>query len=291
MTDLSQKHNIHRIVVSLTSASNAERAVAAAAVLAKAIEAQIVGLFVQEDKMVELAEFPFARVLDFDKPKPREVSRQLMQQAYAHRAAICRRALSTHADKAQVSWSFSTQHGEISAKVEEMAGSGDYVVLSGETYGIDVYSLVRAARTIPAVVKGVVVPPVHRQSRAKGPVVAIDDGDETGIQTVSLAARLAKQEGRSLHLFVIAEANIDADRIEARAAKLVGNRQAMTIHRFMVGAPQSIAADLASLSPFFVVANLEGEPITDDQVAVSLLRAARAPVLLVRNNNLEAGRA
>ncbi len=286
MRELGQKHDIHRIVVGLTSASNAERAMAAAAVLARIIEAKIIGLFVQEENMVELAEFPFARVLDFDSPKPREVSRQLMQQAYARRAAICRQALSNHAGKARVNWSFSTQQGNISAKVEEMAGSGDYVVLSGETHGTGMHSLVRALRTVPAGVKGVVVAALHHESRTAGPIVAIDDGDEAGARTVTLAARLAEMEGRPLHLFVIAASDTDADRIEARATELVGNRQAVTTHRYLPGAPQSIAAGLARLSPFFVVADLDGEPIRDDQVAISLFRAARAPVLLVRNNGL-----
>ncbi len=283
MRELGQKHGIHRIVVGLTSVSNAERAMAAAAVLAKVVEAQIVGLFVQEEDMVELAEFPFARVLDFDSPKPREVSRQLMQQAYTRREAICRQALSNHAGKARVNWSFSTQQGNIRAKVEEMAGSGDYVVLSGETYGTGVQALVRAMRMVPAAVKGVVVPALHREGRATGPIVAIDDGDEAGVRTVTLAASLARQEGRPLHLFVIAAADADADRIGARAADLTGNRQAVTLHRYLPGAPQSIAAGLARLSPFFVVADLDGEPISDDQVAISLFRAARAPVLLVRD--------
>lgn len=270
----------------LTSASNAERAMAAAAVLASVIEAKIVGLFVQEEGMVDMAELPFARVLDFDSPKPRKVSRQLMQQAYARRAAICRQALSNHAGKARVSWSFSTQQGNISAKVEEMVGSGDYVVLSGETHGTGMHSLVHAVRTVPAGIKGVVVAALHRESRATGPIIAIDDGDKAGARTVTLAARLAELEGRPLHLFVIAAEDVDADRIEARAAELVSDRQAITIHRYLPGAPQSIAAGLARLSPFFVVADLDGEPIRDDQVAISLFRAARAPVLLVRDNGL-----
>jgi len=286
MRELGPKHDIHRIVVGLTSASNAERAVAAAAVLARAIEARIIGLFVQEENMLDLAKFPFARVLDFDSPKPREVSSHLMQQAYARRAEICRQTLSDHADKARVRWSFSTQQGDISAKVEEMVGSGDYVVLSGETHGIGMHSLVRAVRTVPGCVKGVVVAALHRERRAAGPIVAIDDGDEAGARTVALAARLAELEGRPLHLFVIAAADADADRIEARAAKVVGNTQAIAIHRYLPGAPQSIAAGLAHLSPFFVVMDLDGEPVSDDQIAISLFRAARAPVLLVRNNDV-----
>lgn len=277
-----QAPEVRRILVGLTPASNAGRAIATAAILASAFEAKIVGLFVQQENMLDWAEFPFARVLDFDKPSPRAVSRQLMQQAVARTAAICKRTLSNHAAKAQLKWSFSAQQGDFSSKVEEMAGAGDYVVLPSETHDTGVHSVVHALRAMPAGVRGVVVAALHHDSRPRGPIVAIDDGDETGARTVALAARLAGLEDRELHLFVIAAADADADRIEARAAALVGNKRALTTHRYVPGAPQSIAAGLAHLSPFFVVADLDGEPIRDDRVAISLFRAARAPVLLLR---------
>ena len=273
-----------RIVVGFTSASNADSATAAAAVLASVIEAEIVGLYVQEEIMLDLAEFPFARVLDFDSPKPRVVSRQLMQEAFARTAAVCKQALSKHAGKAQLNWSFRSQQGDFDATVEAAAGLGDYVVLPFETHGIGMHSLLHALRMVPAGVGGVVVAALHRQRRSTGPIVAIDDGDETGARTVTLAARLATLEGRSLHLFVIAAADADAERIKARAAALVDNKQAMTTHRFVPGSPKSIAAGLAHLSPYFVVGDLDGEPIRDDKIAASLFRAAQAPVLLLRKS-------
>jgi len=282
MNKQGQEPDVRQIVVGFTSASNADSAIAAATVLASVIEAKIVGLFVQEEIMLELAEFPFARVLDFDSPKPREVSRQLMQEAFARTAAVCKQALSRHAGKAQLNWSFSAQQGDFNATVEAVAGSGDYVVLSGETHSIGMHSLLHALRMVPAGVGGVVVAALHRKSRSTGPIVAIDDGDETGARTVALAARLAALEGRPLHLFVIAAADADADRISARAAALVDNKQAIMTHRYAPGSPQSIAAGLAHLSPFFVVGDLDGEPIRDDKTAVSLFRAAQAPMLLLR---------
>lgn len=271
-----------RIVVGFRSGANAERAVAAAAVLAGITEAKIVGLFVQEESMFDLAEFPFARVLNFDNPAPREISRQSMQEAFARTAAVCKRVLSKRAGKARVNWSFSTKQGDLNAVVEAMAGTGDYLVLSGETHGMGTHSLIRTLRMVPAGVGGVVVAALHRESRSTSPVVAIDDGDDAGARTVALAARLAALEGRPLHLIVIAASDADADRIQARAATSVSGKQTMTTHRHLPGSPQSIAASLVHLSPFFVVGDLDGEPFADDQTAVSLFRAAKAPVLLLR---------
>jgi len=282
MSASGQKSDIRRIVVGLTSASDAERAVAAAAVLAGVTEAKIVGFFVQEEVMFDLAEFPFARVLDFDDPSPRQVSRQSMQEAFARTAAVCKRVLSKRAGKAKLNWSFSTKQGDFNAAVEALAGTGDYLVLPGVTHGMGSHSLASALRMVPAGIGGVVVAARHRKKRSTGPIVAIDDGDETGARTITLAARLAALEVRPLHLIVIAASDADADRIEARATTLVSHNQAMTTHRLPPGSSVSVAAELARLSPFFVVGDLDGEPFGDEKVAVSLFRAAKAPVLLLR---------
>ncbi len=282
MSEISEQTGHQRIVVGLKSASDVERAMAAATVLATAIEAEIVGLFVQEEAMLDLAEFPFARVLDFDRPSPREVSRKLMQEAFTRTAAICKQTLLNHARKAQVRWSFSTELGDFNATVKASAGSGDFVVLPGETHGIGTRSLIDALRTLPDGIKGVIVAALHRGSQSMGPVVAIDDGDKAGAQTIALAARIAAISDKSLHLFAIAGSNADAARIEDRAAKLTGKGQTVATHRYVPGLPQSIAAGLAHLSPSFVVGDLDGEPFRDDKTVVSLFRAARAPVLLLR---------
>lgn len=282
MNNLNRENDVRRIVVGLRSASNVDRAIAAATVLASVTEATIVGFFVQEEIMLDLAEFPFARVLNFDHPQPRKISRQSMHDAFARTAAVCKRALSSHAGKARVSWSFSIRQGDFNAAIEAMAGSGDYVVLPSETRGIGIQAVIDALRMMPANVAGVVVAGLDDASRFSGPVVAIDDGDETGARTVALAARLATVQGRSLHLFTVAATDADADRIETRAATLIGSRQVTVTHRFAAGFPQPIAAAIAHLSPFFVVGDLDGEPFRDDRVATSILRSAKAPVLLLR---------
>lgn len=282
MNELSEQRDVCRIVVGLKSASNVDRTVAAATVLAGVVDAGIIGLFVQEEIMLDMAEFPFARVLDIDDPQPRKISRQSMHEAFARTAATCKRALSVHAGKARVNWSFSIRQGDFDATVEAMAGIGDYVVVPGETPGIGIQAVIAALRLRPTNVAGIVVAARDSAIRSPGPVVAIDDGDETGVRTVALAARLAAAQSKSLHLFAVAATNADADRIAARAAALTGSRQAMTMHRYAPGFPQSIAAGIAQLLPSFVVGDLDGEPFSDDTVATCVMRAARAPVLLLR---------
>ncbi len=276
-----KQHN-RRIVVGLTSASDAERAIAAATTVARVVEAHLVGLCVQEQAMLDLADFPFARVLDVDSPKPREVSRQSMQQAFARTAAVCRQALLKHADRAHVNWSFSAQQGEFNTVLQATTGTGDYVVLTGESHGMGLHAQLRDLRLVPARVGGVVVAGPHRKRRSAGPIVAIDDGDETGARTVAIAAHLAALNDKPLNLFVIAASDADADRIRNRAEALMEFKQTLTTHRYLPGSPQAIAASLIHLSPFFVVGDLDGEPFNDDEIAVQLFRAAKAPVLLLR---------
>ncbi len=287
MSEAQKQVRQQRIIVGMRSTSEVDRAMAAAAVLASVVEAEIVGLFVQEPSMLQLAEFPFARVLDFNSPSPRKVSPTLMQDAIARTAAVCKRALSAHASKARVNWSFSSEKGEFSARLKTLAGSGDFVVLPGQTHGFGTRNLIEDVRALPESVAGVVVAALHRSAQGAGPVVAIDDGDEAGSQTVVLAARMAAISGQPLHLFVISGSQAEAARIEARAAAMTGPGQTVLMHRYTQGSPQSLAAGLSHLSPSFVVGDLNGEPFGDDSSAIALFRAARAPVLLLRIDQLE----
>jgi hypothetical protein len=287
MSEVKHKTDHQRIIVGLRSSSDIDKAMAAATVLANVIEAEIVGLLVQDQAMLDLVEFPFAQVLDFDKPSPRKVSLQLMQESMTRTESVCRRVLSNYARKAQVRWSFSTETGEFNASVKALTSLGDFVVLTGETHGMGTRFLTDSLRRLPKHINGVIVAALHRNGFCTGPVVAVDDGDEIGSQTVAFAARIAAIKERPLHLFVIAASNAEATRIVDRASRLSSKVRSLILHRFVPGVPQSVAAGLAHLSPSFVVGELNGETFKDDKIAVLLFRAARAPVLLLRTQNQE----
>ncbi len=273
-----------RIIVSLKSVYDVELPVTAATTLAAAINAEVIGLFVREDAMIDLAGLPFVRAINVGSKQPVQITQKAMEQAFQHGAMLCRRTLSAMAEKAQVKWSFNTEQGELSAKTRDILMAGDFLVLEGSNYGSGLRLLIDELHAMSHYSRGVVVAARRRELRNNGPVIAIDDGDAAGEKTVALAARIARVIGTHLDLFAVAASDAEAEHIAQRARKLAGAEVGLQIHRFAPGAPGSIVAATANFSPVFIVVDLEGEPFKDDQTTRALLRAANAPVVLLRSN-------
>jgi hypothetical protein len=271
-----------RIIVGFKAEAGVGRSVDAGTLLAETIKADLVGLFVQDEALMNVAGMPFARVLNQQNPTPREFTPDQMQEALTRHAAICKRTLSRRAVDARVRWSFRNERGNMVAVMMAQADAGDIMVMPVETHGLGLRGVMRQVRDSSIRVRGVVVPAISRFAAGAGPVVAMDDGDDAGEGTIRLAARIAIQSGKPLHVFAIASSEKDVSRITERAAQLSGLGLSVTMHRFIPGSPQTIASSLGHIAPSFVVGDMEGEPFRDDQAALSLLRAARAPVLLLR---------
>ena len=282
MIGMPQRRETCRIVVGLKPAAQIELPVEAAATLAAAIEAEMVGLFVREDAMIDLAGLPFARAFGFGAGRPLSLTREAMEQAFARCEATCRRTLSARAELARVKWSFSTMRGELPVKISAELTTGDFLVISGGGRGPGGHGLVDEIRSAPADVQGVVIAAAQEAARSGGPFIAVDHGAAAGEKTVRLAMRIAAVSGAQPVLFVIAADVGQADRIARRGQQLAGAGTRLIVHRFLPGAPQSIATAFSRLAPSFVVADLEGEPFSDDQAVRTLLRAAGAPVALLR---------
>ncbi|MDH3741218.1 MAG: hypothetical protein OER56_06415 [Hyphomicrobiales bacterium] len=271
-----------RIVIGLKAASDIDPPVDAATVLASAIKAELVGLFIEEEAMMDLASLPFASAISFGASKPQPLTPDTMKQAIARGAMMCQRALSTRATSARIKWSFSRQPGSAPETVRAALNAGDYLVVSGQNHGFGSYELMDELRSVPKHSSGVLIAARQHQRQTKGPVIAVDDGDITGEKTLALAARVAAATGQQLMLFAVAGTDADADRIIQRAHELTGPAANIEAHRFLPNAPRSIAAGLMHFMPSFVVADLEGEPFGNDRTALDLLRATKAPVVLIR---------
>lgn len=281
MKEKRQQGRARRILIGLGPASNIDPSLTAATVLAAAIEAELVGLYAQDDAMIDLAALPFARALGIGAARPEPLTRDAMAKAIRQGAVTCRRVLSAHAERASVSWSFSTARGELSAIVRRTVADGDFLVLSADRIGFNPRQLIEELRSVPRDVGGILVAAPPRTKPSSGPVVAIDDGDASGRETIALASRIANISGAQLSLLVIAATDADAERIVRRANSLISSGQSMNAHRIAPGSPQAITVALAKLGPSFIVADKEGEPFENDETARSIFRGEGAPVLLV----------
>jgi hypothetical protein len=282
MTDEPNGAVTSRVIVGWQSHTAADLSVEAATLLATVMRSEVVGLFVENDAMIDLAGLPFVRVLGPGDTLPKPVTPESMATAYARGAVVCRQTLSVHAGKAQVKWSFSTERGILSAKIRSVATATDFVVLSGNIHGFGAKQLMEELRSSPAEIRGVLITGLREIASQTGPVIAIDDGDKKGKQTIRLGARIAAAKKVGLIIFAVANNDAEAENIIARAGSLAGPKVTLTVHRFLPGSPQLIAAATSEFDPSFIVGDRQGEPFGDDKSVLSLLRACKAPVLLLR---------
>jgi len=274
--------HVGRIMLGMKSASQIAPAVDAASVLAEVINVDLFGLFVEEDAMINLAGLPFARAVDLGGGEVKPLTPQLIEQTFARNAETCRKAIEAGAGSSRVSWTFKTSRGQVSGEIESAVEIGDLLVLAGECRGLASTDLLREMRSVPAGTRGMVIVTERCATRTKGPVVAIDDGDAIGADTVSLAAGLAASTDNKLVVLAVAATQAIADRISVRASGLAGSGTKPVLLRHLPGSTESISRTLTGLSPSFVVADMEGEPFISDQSLLAVLRAADAPVVLLR---------
>jgi len=285
-----------RVVIGLRASAPVEASVDAAATLAAVFQTELIGVFAKEEGIVDFAGLPFAQAVSFGAGQIRQLSRDVMVQALARSEMACRRAVSVRAERARVKWSFTLESGDVQGSLETILASGDILVLSGEGQGLGARGLLEAIRAAPHGARGVVVAAreawrgVDAGERLSGrsrkpvqaPVIVIArDGPEAD-EACRLAARISAFTGEPMALLAIAASDQEAARIVERGRNAAGDRATPSVYRFQPGHAQWIAATLSALGPSFVVADLQGEPFDDDRSALCLLRAARAPVVLLR---------
>ena len=278
-SDLTQ--DAGRILVGFQSEATIEFSVEAATLLASATRSEMVGMFVEDDALIELADLPIFRPLVSGASLSHTITGKTVVAAYARAEIVCRRLLSAHADRAQVRWSFLRERGKLAAAIRRLAMANDFIVVSGEMQGFGARQLIDELRASPTKVQGVLVAGARSEIARTGSVIAIDDGDEKGVQTVKLADRIRKLRDTSLMLLVIAGTDGEADRIIRRAKSLLGSDAPLSAHRLPRGSPELTADATRQFNPSFVVADRQGEPFVDDKAVLALLRASRAPVLLL----------
>lgn len=281
MTPATARPPISRVLVELGVIPDGDRVIGIACDLAAAIQAELHGLLVEDEALDDLSGLPFAHTVLPGRARPEALNPELLRQAYERQAASCRRTLSARAGGSQVTWSLDTARGHGTAEFLARISRSDLVVLQQHSLGQSIRDLIGQARSAAVVASGVVLIG-RRIGRESGPVVAIDDGDEAGAETITLTARLARRLGASVELFIIADDDRSARRIEARAMALLGGVPVTAVRRFADRQDGALEDALGRSAPRFVVADIEGAPFRDNETAVRVIRAALAPIILIK---------
>lgn len=120
---------IKRIMVALDSSQQSQAALKAAAQLAARLNVELLGLFVEDINLLQLASLPFAREVVYASETQRSLASVDMERSLRAQADRLRQTVENAASSAQVHWSFKVYRGVVTTELLSVGGEGDLLVL------------------------------------------------------------------------------------------------------------------------------------------------------------------
>jgi hypothetical protein len=254
-----------------------------AAELARLLDLELTGVFVEDAAVFGLSEYPFARELrlpghEWHRLEPGRIAAEVREAA-----ATARRLLDAHSAPLGVHSLFEVVRGDPAGAVAALSGTGDIVVVVEPGMPAD-----RLARAFPRAWQSalrsaaavLLVPP--RITRLHGPVVVVvTRAADPGL---AIAAAIAAAAGEPLKLLLPRDDALKATALAgARAAGLPAGR--IHTHRLQALTPEAVINALGTTQERLLVLTRAADALPD--AAASDLARVR-PVLVVERETMEA---
>lgn len=203
---------IRRILVALDASADSLAALAASAELAAAIEAELLGLYVEDADLMHAREHPFALEIDFLSATPRPLQSGELERQLRAQAARVRQMLARMANSIGVHWSFHTVRGRVASEVLARVAEADLVIL-----GATGHSLRRGpGSTVRALLESGSGPVMvlRRGARLGRTIHTLYDGTPAGQQALAAAASLMVREGARLVVVLLGSEDDEMRRLD-----------------------------------------------------------------------------
>ncbi len=181
---------IRRILIALDASAQSLAALEQAAALAARLDAELLGLFVEDINLLRLAGLPFAREIGAHSARTRRLDDAGMERTLRVQARRAQQALSSVSERLRVQCSFRVARGQVGVRVLEAAHDVDLVTIA----------LARRRAFSPtarAVMAGAPRPLLLLQQGAglRSPVLVIYDGSAAADRALDVARQLAQALG------------------------------------------------------------------------------------------------
>ena len=273
---------IRRILVALDASPHSLAALEAAAALAANLQAELVGLFVEDADLLKLAELPFARELGLYSAASRPLDSAQMERQLRTRARRAEQALTTAAERAQVRWSFRVARGAIAAELLAAAAEADLISLG--KVGWSLAGRRRVGSTTQAVLSQALNSALILQHgfHLGPPVVLVYNGSTLARKALAIAARLVGEKGADLLILVAADEPGEAQLLQAQASEwLQGRGPEARFRQLTLAAVPKLTQPLEAQGCGTLVLPVESS-LLQDEALLALLEDLDFPVLLIR---------
>jgi nucleotide-binding universal stress UspA family protein len=225
---------IRRILVTLDASSQSVKRVEAATELASDLEAELVGLFVEDTNLLRMAELPFVKEFSPFSPFGQRVEARALEREFRAQSARMRRVLASAADARAVPWTFRVARGLVTTEVLLAASEADLIVLGKMTWapagvrrmGSTVRMILSQGRSMTMV--------MQEEYRWTVPISLIYDGSDSSEKGVIVASHLARIRKGGMNVFILAPKGETSVQYRSRVDDTLRDRQVKADFYFIV---------------------------------------------------------
>ena len=272
---------VRRIVVALDASPHSQAALEAAVELAALMEAEMLGLFVEDVNLLRLAELPFPQEICVSTTTCRQLDVQAIECELRAQAVRLRHTLAMHAGRARVRWSFQVARGVIAHELLAAAAEADMITLGRTGHTVSGRGLGSTARAVLS--RAPCLTLLMRQGeRLQVPVMVLYDGSPLARRALGTACRLL--EGRARHIIVLVPAADEetVEGIKSEVSQQLRESELMPrYHVVRVPNAQRLARAIQTEPLGTLVLPVQSSALSQEEL-VDLMNEVQVPILLVR---------
>ncbi|RPI32848.1 MAG: universal stress protein [Chloroflexota bacterium] len=280
MTQGEREKAIRRILVALDASPHSLAALRAAAELASRLDAEIIGVFVEDIRLLRVAESPLARqVTSYSRTMHAFDTRQIERELRAQ-AERARRTMALLAARARLRSSFQVARGEIAAELLRYAAEADMIFL-GRTGWSGKRQLGSTTR--------IIIDQSPRQTMILGQVARLGlqlglvyDGSEKSLPALQAAANLVMEANAYLTVLILANHPDTARQYQTEASAWLSEHGLSASFHWLVNTSINVLVSLLrteNLGALVIPTGSEAVPVS---VLAELIDKIDIPILLAR---------
>lgn len=273
--------DVRRIVVALDNSEDSLAALEAATKLAADLQAELLGLFVEDINLLRLAELPVAREVVYASSSARALDLPRLERALRVQAAELERTLANVAETTNVRWTFRVARGQVTTEVLATAQEADMLVL-----GRIGRSPSRRARLGPtahaaATEAGRTVVLLERGVSLGRRVVVLFEGAEGAFRSLATAAQLAGENEQDLIVAICDEDSKGSNRLRTQSHDWLREQGRQARFRSVDNRAARLI-DIVQQERAQVLIVAADHPLAQRKTLPDLLDKSRCVVILVR---------
>ena len=283
MTGLSKRITIRRIAVAIDCSPHSRASLSAAAEIAGFLQAELLGIFVEDINLIRMAELPFSQEIHLHTARSEPLDSLKLERMLKQQANQAHELFRQTAKRFGIPHSFKKLRGLVPAEVVAAALEADLLAMgrSGKTpvcrrgLGSTARKAIRESKTNILLSRSGFTP--------DSPLLVLYDGSPGAKHALVTAVGLARRE-TVLHIFLVGNNAKKHAMLQEEAERLIGESfTAKEFHRIPWTDSSMLVQCIHMTEPGLLVLSDKAEAVSPETV-YRLIDATDYPVLLVRHS-------